>query len=160
MPIIDHPEHALIGPVRVQRRHLAQSHGVDAAAIPAGRLHLVHGLQHGQADTGAVRPVAGGSGDDTPGELRQHLIAEHNVSPNRMPPAAELPRFHSELHSLTNPVARHDDPQGTPAALAGQAQRMFNLLVSALEDLDGLDHDLTMDMIDTFAHRLLTRFTP
>lgn len=92
-------------------------------------------------------------------ELEQHLIADHNVSPDRMPPPGELERFHSEIHALTNPVAGHD-PQGTPAELAGACQRAFDLLTGALRDLDAADHPLALDAAEQFADRLLRRFRP
>lgn len=153
MPIIDHPEHALIGPIRDQRRHLAESHGLDAEAVPAARLTLVHGLAHGE--TAAVREVSATLDD----ELRQHLVDGHNVNADRMPPAGTLETFHSEVHSLTNPAAGHD-PQGSPAALAGAAQRSFELLAAALRDLDAVDHPLALDVAEQFADRLLRRFAP
>lgn len=92
-------------------------------------------------------------------ELEQHLIADHSVDPDRMPPASELETFHSELHALTNPVAGHD-PLGSPAELAGAAQRAFNLLAAALRDLDAVDHPLALDAAEQFADRLLRRFRP
>lgn len=96
---------------------------------------------------------------DSDHELRQHLMLAHRVDPDRMPPAGELSRFHDEIHALTNPVAGHD-PQGTPAGLAGAAQRAFELLAAALRDLDEVDHDLAVDMAEQWSAALLRRFYP
>ena len=92
-------------------------------------------------------------------ELRQHLVTDHHVDYDRMPPASELERFHTELHGLTNPAASHD-PQGTPADLDGAAQRAFDLLAASLRDLDAVDHALALDMAEQFADRLPRRFKP
>lgn len=92
-------------------------------------------------------------------ELKQHLVVDHHVDVDRMPPASELSRFHDELHALTNPAASHD-AGATPAALAGQAQRAFDLLAASLRDLDDVDHSLALDAAEQFADRLLRRFAP
>lgn len=96
---------------------------------------------------------------DAPDELRQHLVTAHRVDLDRMPPEATLSRFHDEIHTLTNPAASHD-PQGTPAELAGAAERAFNLLTTTLRDLDDVDHALALDMAEQLADRLLRRFKP
>lgn len=83
----------------------------------------------------------------------------HHVDYDRMPPASELERFHTDLHALTNPAASHD-PQGSPAEMAGAAQRAFELLAAALRDLDAVDHALALDMAEQLAGRLLRRFRP
>lgn len=52
------------------------------------------------------------------------------------------------------------DDTGTPAALAGQAQRLFDMLNTTLADLDAVDHPLAVDVAEQWSAELLRRFAP
>lgn len=51
-------------------------------------------------------------------------------------------------------------PEDSPAALAGAAERCFQLLAATLRDLAAVDHALAIDIAEKFADRLLRRFRP